>query len=122
MRSSPDQLTQAVSDGYATAFLEEDRAICERAQAGMAAKLSSGVRWLTLGALAIVIAAVIFNFQWIWGLLFLFWSATSLGTGMTFLVEPVNRDENLWLFWAIATMWLGLSLALIGIDLTKLVN
>ena len=42
MRSSPDQVTQALSEGYATAFLEEDRAICERAQAGMAAKLSRG--------------------------------------------------------------------------------
>ena len=84
--------------------------------------VGGGVRWLSLGALAIVIAAVIFNFQWIWGLLFLFWSATSLSTGVTFLVEPVHRDENLWLFWAIQTLWLGLSLTLIGIDLAKLVN
>ena len=48
MRSSPDRVTQAVSDGYATAFLEEDRAICERAQAGMAAKLSRGGRLVPL--------------------------------------------------------------------------
>ena len=48
MRSSPDQLTQAISDGYATAFLEEDRAICERAQAGMTARLSQGGRLVPL--------------------------------------------------------------------------
>jgi len=48
MRSSPDQLTQAISDGYATAFLEEDRAICERAQAGMTARLSRGGRLVPL--------------------------------------------------------------------------
>ncbi|MDE2669793.1 MAG: aromatic ring-hydroxylating dioxygenase subunit alpha [Chloroflexota bacterium] len=48
MRSAPDQVTRAISDGYATAFLEEDRAICERAQAGMAAKLSRGGRLVPL--------------------------------------------------------------------------
>ena len=48
MRSAPDQLTEAISDGYATAFLEEDRAICERAQTGMAAKFSRGGRLVPL--------------------------------------------------------------------------
>ena len=48
MRSAPDQVTQAISDGYATAFLEEDRAICERAQVGMAAKFSRGGRLVPL--------------------------------------------------------------------------
>lgn len=80
------------------------------------------VRWFTLGALAFVIAAVIFNSQWMWGLLFLFWAAPSLATGVTFLVEPIYRDENPWLFWAIVGLWLGLSLTLIGIDLALLVT
>ena len=48
MRSAPDQVTQAISDGYATAFLEEDRAICERAQTGMAARFSRGGRLVPL--------------------------------------------------------------------------
>ena len=77
------------------------------------------IRWITLGALAIVVAAVVFNFQWLWGLLFLFWAAPSLATGVTFLVEPIRREENPWLFWIITLMWLGLSLALIGIDLAR---
>ena len=85
-------------------------------------RVGGGVRWLTLGALAFVIAAVIFNFQWMWGLLFLFWSAPSLVTGVTFLVEPIYRDENPWLFWAIVTLWLGLSLALIAIEVAQLVT
>ena len=87
-----------------------------------ARRAGGGVRWLTLAALAIVIAAVIFNFQWVWGLLFLFWSGTSLVTGVTFLVEPIHRDEDPWLFWAITTLWLGLSVALIVIDLANLVS
>ena len=39
---------------------------------------------------------------------------------MTFLVEPIYRDQNPWLYWIIVTMWTGLSLALIGIDLAQL--
>ena len=60
-------------------------------------------------ALAVLLAAVVFNLQWIWGILFLFWSAQSLVAGVTFLVEPVYRDENPRLFWAIAMLWFGLS-------------
>ncbi len=78
------------------------------------------VRWLTLGALAIVVTAVVFNFQWLWGLLFLYWAVPAFATGVTFLVEPIHRDENPWLYWIIVTMWTGLSLALIGIDLAQL--
>ena len=48
MRSSPDLVTRMLSDGFATAFLEEDRAICERAQAGMGAQLSTGGRLVPL--------------------------------------------------------------------------
>lgn len=79
-----------------------------------------GIRWITLGALAVVVASVVFDLQWLWGLLFLIWAAPSLVTGVTFLVEPIRRDENPWLFWIITTMWLGLSLALIAIELAEL--
>ena len=82
--------------------------------------VGGGVRWLTLGALAIVVTAVVFNFQWLWGLLFLYWAVPALATGVTFLVEPIYRDQNPWLYWIIVTMWTGLSLALIGIDLAQL--
>ena len=84
--------------------------------------VGGGVRWFTLGAFAYVLAAVILNFQWMWGLLFLFWAAPSFATGVTFLVEPIYRDENPRLFWAIVMLWLGLSLALIGMDLAQLVT
>ena len=44
----PDMLTQAVAGGFATAFLEEDRAICERAQRGMIARHSKGGQLLPI--------------------------------------------------------------------------
>lgn len=47
-KARPDFVTRMVSDGFATAFLEEDRAICERAQAGMNARRSSGGRLVPL--------------------------------------------------------------------------
>ena len=78
------------------------------------------MRWLTIVALSIVVVALVFNLEWVWGLFFLSWSGPSLFTGVTFLVEPVYRSENPWLFWIIVTLWLGLSFALIGWDIALL--
>ena len=83
-------------------------------------RAGTGVRLRTLCALVVLLAAVVFNLQWIWGVLFLFWSAQSLFAGVTFLVEPVYRDETPRLFWAIAALWFGLSLALIATELVGL--
>ena len=47
-RSSPDLVTRMVAGGYTAAFLEEDRAVCERVQTGMAARLSAGGRLVPL--------------------------------------------------------------------------
>lgn len=47
-RTKPDFLTRAFSQSYATAFLEEDRRICERGQQGLAARSSSGGRLVPL--------------------------------------------------------------------------
>lgn len=47
-RTKPDFLTRAFSQSYATAFLEEDRRICERGQQGLASRASSGGRLVPL--------------------------------------------------------------------------
>lgn len=85
-------------------------------------RASGGIRWLTLAALAIVVVALVFDLNFIWGLLFLFWAGPSLFTGVTFLVEPIHRSENPRLFWTIVTLWLGLSLTLIVWDIVLLVS
>ncbi len=64
-----------------------------------------------------MIAAVILNFQWIWALLFLTWSVPSLFTGVTYLVQPISRDENPWLYWIVVLLWLGSSVAMIVYEL-----
>ncbi len=47
-REPLDSVSQKIGQGYATAFLEEDRWICERAQAGMASEHSRGGRLVPL--------------------------------------------------------------------------
>ena len=47
-KAKPDVITRMVYGGYASAFLEEDRAICERAQRGMAARHSRGGKLVPL--------------------------------------------------------------------------
>ena len=47
-RQPLDSVSQKIGQGYATAFLEEDRWICERAQAGMASEHSRGGRLVPL--------------------------------------------------------------------------
>ena len=71
-------------------------------------------QWLSIGALAVVIAAVVLDFEWLWGLLFLTWSVPSLFTGVTYLVQPISRDQNPWLFWTVVLLWLGSSVAMIA--------
>lgn len=80
---------------------------------------SAGIRLRALIAIAVLIAAVVFELQWVWGVFFLFWSAQGPITGVTFLVEPVYRDENRRLFWTIVGFWFVLSLALIAYDLAR---
>lgn len=47
-REPLDSVSQKIGQGYATAFLEEDRWICERALAGMASRHSRGGRLVPL--------------------------------------------------------------------------
>ncbi len=74
-------------------------------------------KWRTLVALAIIYLAVVMNWQWVWGLLFLMWTVPALYSGRTTLVETVDRDDSPILFWVIIATWLVLSLYLIVADL-----
>ena len=69
---------------------------------------------LTIAALVVVIGAVVLDFEWLWGLLFLTWSVPSLFSGVTYLVQPISRDENPWMFWIVVLLWLGSSVAMIA--------
>jgi len=66
---------------------------------------------LKVGAVLILLyVAVIFNFTWLWGVLFLYWAGNSILLRHVFFVEDISRDENQPLFWTV----IG-SLVLIGV-------
>ena len=69
------------------------------------------IKWRTLIGLALIYVTVILypNYQWIWGILFLYWVIPDLFTGTTHFIEPIIRSKNPILYWIIVITWLGLS-------------
>jgi len=70
-------------------------------------------KWPTVLALVIIYIAVIFGWNWVWGILFLIWTVPSLYSGEIHLVQSITKKENPILFWLIILTWLGLSALLI---------
>ncbi|MGI9372821.1 MAG: hypothetical protein ACR2OJ_10020 [Hyphomicrobiales bacterium] len=77
-------------------------------------------KWKTLLALALIYIAVLFEWNWVWGALFIFWTIPALYSGRTHLVEEVERKSNPVLFSLIIGTWLILSLYLILADIFSL--
>lgn len=68
------------------------------------------IKWRASIGLALIIIAAIFNLGWLFGLVFLVWILPDIRSGKTHFLEPVERDENPVLFWAIVVVWSLLSL------------
>lgn len=73
-------------------------------------------KWPTLFALLLIYLAVFFEWNWIWGVLFLFWVIPSFYSGEVHLVQAVTKKEDPILYWFILLTWIGLSAALILSD------
>ena len=67
-------------------------------------------KWLTVAAIAVLIAATGLNMYWVWGLLFIYWAIAGIREGSAFIIEPIERAKNPYLFWIINGMWAGLGL------------
>ena len=78
-----------------------------------------GPKWRTGLALTVLWIAVLFEWNWVWGVLFLMWTLPALRTGQTYLVEPIARATSPRLFWAIVGSWIVLSLLLIALDVHR---
>jgi uncharacterized protein len=74
-------------------------------------------KWKTLLALPIIAYGAYQGWQWIWGVLFLIWLQPSIKLGEINLVEPVNQEDDKFLFWLIVILWVGSSIYLITFDL-----
>ena len=59
------------------------------------------MKWKALLALILVYVAVLWEWDGIWGVVFILWTIPALYSGRTHLVEEVDRSESPVLFWLI---------------------
>ena len=76
-----------------------------------------GSRPLTVIALAAAVAAIVLDWYWPWGLLFVYWTVPNIQRGEAFLIEPISRARNPVLFWAITGMWAAFGVWILYADL-----
>ena len=67
-------------------------------------------KWRTILALVLMYVAVIMDWNWMWGILFLIWVIPDLITGSTYFIEPIHKKENPILYWIIVVSWLIMAL------------
>ena len=77
-------------------------------------KKNSNLKWRTIIGLILVYIAAIFNLQWAWGVLFLFWVIPDIFTGVTYFIEAIEKKENPFLYWFIVATWLLMSIYMIA--------
>ena len=58
----------------------------------------------------------VLGFQFLWGLLFLYWTVPNFYSGRAFLLADVMREDDPVLFWLIQTAWVVLGLMLVAFD------
>ena len=66
----------------------------------------SQTKWRTIVALILMYIIIIYDIQWAWGILFLIWVIPDLFRGVTYFIEPIEKDENPILYWIIVVTWL----------------
>lgn len=74
-------------------------------------------KWKTLVALVAVLVAAVVDWNWPWGIIFVYWAAEALRDRQTYLVEDIGRDANPFLFWTIMCTWLASAGYLFLLDL-----
>ena len=63
-------------------------------------------KWRTIIALVIMYVAIIMDWQWVWGVLFLFWVIPDIFSGVTYFIEPIDKINNNLLYWIIVFSWI----------------
>ena len=73
----------------------------------------SEIRWKASLALIAVWIAIYFNWNWVWGIIFLFWVIPEIKHGVAHFIEEVERSRNPITYWLIISSWILLSLYLL---------
>ena len=68
--------------------------------------MNNFVKWRTIVALILMYVAIFMNWEWAWGVLFLYWVIPDLFSGVTYFVEPIYKKENPNLYWIIIFSWI----------------
>jgi len=63
-------------------------------------------KWRTVVALILMYLIFLMNWEWMWGILFLFWVIPDLFSGSTYFIEPIHKKEHPWLYWIIVFSWI----------------
>jgi hypothetical protein len=85
--------------------------------------MRKSIKWRTILALVLVYLATFMNWNWVWGVLFLYWVLPDIFSGVTYFVEPIYKKEHPNLYWVIILSWILLalySLSTLVIDYTYL--
>ncbi|MGB0891131.1 MAG: hypothetical protein ACPGUU_02180 [Flavobacteriaceae bacterium] len=67
--------------------------------------MNKSIKWRTIVALVLMYVALLMNWEWAWGILFLFWVIPDIFSGITYFIEPISRKENTVLYWIIIISW-----------------
>lgn len=98
-------------DPQGAAFYVAERA--SNHQQNRATVVTPKVKWRAILGLLLVALAVLSEFNWVWGLLFLLWVIPDIRQGSTHFLEHVERRKNPIVYWLIISVWAGLSLYLL---------
>ena len=69
------------------------------------------IKWRTIIGLVLIYLTVVLypNYQWIWGVLFIYWVIPDLLSGTTHFIERIERRQNPILYWIIVVTWLAMA-------------
>lgn len=70
----------------------------------------------------VLMISTVLGYQFLWGLLFLYWTVPAYYSGRAFLLSDVARDEDPILFWAVQSAWFVLGGLLVVIDLYPILS
>lgn len=78
------------------------------------------IKWRATAALIMLVLAFWFEWNWVWAILFVVWAIPDIKSGVTYLMEPVEKKESPILYWAIILFWLSSAFVLLYLELSSL--
>lgn len=75
-------------------------------------------RLLNYCAFIALMISTAFGYQFLWGLLFLYWTVPNFYSGHAFLLSDVKRSDDPILFWAVQIAWIVLGAWLVVSDIS----